>query len=88
MISGVNIINENGENVKIDIIMRFKVEELNKEYIVYTLNDDGKNEDVYVNIAGIDESSGTPQLRLIPESERSMVLVFYDNLRDSICGTK
>ena len=88
MISGVNIINENGENVKIDIIMRFKVEELNKEYIVYTLNDDGKSEDVYVNIAGIDESSGTPQLRLIPESERSMVLVFYDNLRDSICETK
>ena len=88
MINSVNVINENGENVKIDVIMRFKIEEYNKEYIVYTINDDGKSEDVYVCIAGIVENNGKMQLRLIPEQEKNMVLVFYDNLRDSICGAR
>ncbi len=88
MISSVNVINENGDTVKIDVIMRFKVEEYDKEYIVYTINDDGKSEDVYVNIAGITEENGQMKLRLIPEQEKNMVLIFYDNLRDSICGAR
>ena len=86
MITGFNVINENGDDVKIDIIMQFKIEENNKEYVVFTINDDGKSEDVYVNIAGIEEKDGKYQLRLIPESEKNLVLVFYDNLRDTISG--
>ena len=74
MICGVSVINEAGETVTIDVIMRFKIEELEKEYVVYTINDDGKSEDVYVNIAGIEDVNGTPQIRLIPESEKNMVL--------------
>ena len=48
MVTGLNVINELGQEVKIDVIMRFKVEELNKEYIVYTVNDDGKSERVAI----------------------------------------
>ena len=88
MINSVNVINQNGEEIKIDVIMRFKIEEYNKEYIVYTVNDDGKSEDVYINIAGIMENSNRLQLRLIPEQEKNMVLIFYDNLRDSISGER
>ena len=86
MITGFNVINENGEEVKIDIIMQFKIEENNKEYVVFTVNDDGVSEDVYVNITGIEDKDGKYQLRLIPEEEKNMVLVFYDNLRDTIRG--
>ena len=86
MITGFNVINENGEEVKIDIIMQFKIEENDKEYVVFTVNDDGVSEDVYVNIAGIEDKDGKYQLRLIPEEEKNMVLVFYDNLRDTIRG--
>ena len=88
MITGFNVVNENGEEVKIDIIMQFKIEENNKEYVVFTVNDDGKSEDVYINIAGIEEENGNYKLRLIPESEKNMVLVFYDNLRDTISGNR
>lgn len=86
MITGFNVINIDGEEVKIDIIMQFKIEENNKEYVVFTVNDDGVSEDVYINIAGIEDKDGKYQLRLIPEEEKNMVLVFYDNLRDTISG--
>lgn len=88
MITGYNVLNENGEEVKIDIIMQFKVEENNKEYVVFTVNDDGKSEDVYINIAGLEEVNGEYRLRLIPEEEKNLVLVFYDNLRDTISGNR
>ena len=88
MVTGFNVINENGEEVKIDIIMQFKIEENNKEYVVFTVNDDGKSEDVYINIAGIEEVNGEYRLRLIPEEEKNLVLVFYDNLRDTISGNR
>ena len=86
MITGLNVINEEGQEVKIDVIMRFKVEELGKEYIVYTVNDDGKSENVTICIAGLNDEDGHLSLRLIDESEKNLVLVFYDNLRDMICG--
>ena len=88
MINSVNVINEIGQYVKIDVIMAFKIEKYNKDYIVYTVNDDGKSEDVYMCIAGIQEINGKKHLRLIPEEEKNMVLVFYDNLRDNICGIR
>ena len=86
MITGFNVINENGELVKINILMQFKIEETNKEYVVFTVDDDGKSENVYVNISGIELDDGIYKLRLIPESEKNMVLLFYDNIRDSITG--
>ena len=88
MISAINVINEEGQEVKIEIIMRFKVEELGKEYIVYTVDDDGVSETVPICIAGINDEGGKLSLRLIDESEKNMVLVFYDNLRDMICGNR
>jgi uncharacterized protein YrzB (UPF0473 family) len=86
MITGLNVINEEGQEVKIDVIMRFRVEELNKEYIVYTVNDDGVSERVAICIAGLIDDNGHLSLRLIDESEKNLVLVFYDNLRDMICA--
>ena len=88
MITGFNVLNENGEEVKIDIIMQFKIEENNKEYVVFTINDDGESEDVYVNIAGLEEENGKYKIRLIKEEEKNLVLVFYDNLRDTISGNR
>ena len=68
--------------------MQFKIEENNKEYVVFTVNDDGKSDDVYVNISGLELVDGVYRLRLIPEEEKNMVLVFYDNLRDTVAGNR
>lgn len=89
MISGYNIIDEAGNEIKIDIIMQFKIEELNKEYAVFTVNDDGKSEEVYINITELEKiPSGEYQMKMIPENEKNMVLTFYDSIRDSINGNK
>lgn len=88
MITSINVINEKGDEIKVDIIMQFKIEELEKEYIVYTINDDGKSEDVYVCISEIEEKDGYYELKLIPEKEKNLVLVFYDAMRDAICGNR
>ena len=68
--------------------MQFRIEENNKEYVVFTVNDDGVSDDVYINIAGIENVDGEYRLRLIPEEEKNLVLVFYDNLRDTISGNR
>ena len=89
MISGYNIIDENGNEVKINIIMQFRIEELNKEYVVFTIDDDGVSENVYINIAELDKiEKDEYQIKMIKESEKNMVLAFYDSIRDSIHGNK
>lgn len=88
MIDYYGVINEAGERVEVKIIMRFKVEELGKEYVVYALNDDHKSEDVLVTIAEIEEQDGEVKLKLIPYEERNLVLSFYDHIRDTICGLR
>ncbi len=83
MITGLKILDESGKEVLIDIIMNFKIEELGKEYIVFTVNDDGVSEKVNVSIAELKHNAeGIPSLGLIPKAEMNVVLSFYDSLRD------
>ena len=77
MVTGFNVINENGEEVKIDIIMQFKIEENGKEYVVFTVNDDGKSDDVYINIAGIEEVNGEYRLVTAQHKLGSLILSAY-----------
>lgn len=88
MVESITVINEVGQTVKINIIARFKIEEYDKEYLVYTVNDDGVSDDVIVFITGVVEIDGRIELRLIPEEEKELVLAFYDNLRDSATGER
>lgn len=89
MMSGFSAIDPEGNEIKIDIIMQFRIEELNKQYAVFTVNDDGVSPEVYINITEIEKNNeGDYQIKLIPESEKNMVLAFYDSIRDSINGRK
>lgn len=88
MIESITVVNENDEKIKINILIQFKVEELNREYIAYTVNDDGVSEDVQVFITGIKEENGEAKLVLIPEQEKTLVLAVYDNIRDNLAGER
>ena len=88
MINSIEIINEEGQKVNINIIMQFRIEELNKQYIVYTINDDGIKEKIPVLIAETDDENGKYALKKIPENEVKTVLMFYDNVRDTISGKR
>ncbi len=88
MINTLGIINEDGESININIIMQFRIEELDKQYIVYTVNDDGVSEKFPVLIAETTNEDGKYALKKIPENEVKTVLMFYDNVRDTISGKR
>lgn len=80
----MNVLNEDGKNINIDLLYKFKIEEYNKEYIIYTLNDEESSDSDLILIAGVEDIDGKYNLKLIPEEESKMVLLFYDNIRDTI----
>lgn len=86
--NSISVINEAGESVKIDIIGKFFIKEIDREYIMYTLNDDGVSEQVIVLIAQIKTENGKMQLLSIPDEERNLVMVFFDNIRDNACNRR
>lgn len=77
-------INEFGEEITIELLFNFEIKELNKNYVVYTLNDDGVSEDVNVLISEMYYEDKTPRIKSIDESEKEMVVLFYNNIKNSI----
>ena len=73
---------ENGEDIKIEIILSFTIEELKKQYIVYTINDDNTSPEVPILISEINQD--TKRIRSIPENEKDIVLEVYNNLREKM----
>ena len=78
----VEVKRDNGEIIKIEIVLSFKVENLNKQYIVYTIDDDGALEDVPILISEIDQNTQT--IKQIPENEKDQVLNIYNELKEKI----
>ena len=68
---------ENGEAISIEIILSFEIEEFNKKYIVYTLNDNGKDEEVDVLISEVENN----RIKSIPKDEIDKVLEYYENAK-------
>ena len=76
--------NNQGEELTIEIITTFNLKELNKNYVVYTLNDDGISEEVTVLINEYVLENDQPKIIPIPEEETAMVLAFYNTIRENI----
>ena len=71
---------EDGESITVEIILSFEIEELNKKYIAYTLNDNEEDEDVDVLISEIEDN----KIKSVPEDEIEMVLEYYENAKSLI----
>lgn len=79
------VINELGKEITVEILIGFSIEEYNKNYIAYTINDDGVSESVQVCISEIKyDETGLPKIVSIPDDEKEMVLIFYNNIKDKI----
>lgn len=86
-----NIITVNDQNnnpITVEVLSNFKIDEYNKEYVVYTLNDDGVSENVNICISQIDNSGEETKFVSIPEEEVPTVLSFYDYVKDHICENR
>ena len=55
---------------------------------MYTLNDDGVSEDVIILIAQVENIDGKLKLLSIPDEEKNMVALLFDNIRDTACGRR
>lgn len=75
-------INENGEKVSVEVILSFSIEEVNKNYIAYTINDDDSHEKAIVLISEIDIQ--TNKLKSIDDSDKEMVLATYNEIKMKI----
>lgn len=80
----MEVYDENNNKISIEIILNFRIEDYDREYIAYTLNDDGISDDVVVFISGIKYVEDIPVLINIPEDEKEMALMFYNNVKEGI----
>ena len=71
---------ETREEIEIEIILSFKVEELNKSFIAYTLNDDGESENVPVFISEYDGKT----IKDIKDEEAEEVLKYYEAAKELV----
>ena len=79
MTNTITTINEKNEIITIEILIGFKIEEIGKEYVAYTINDDNLSDTVTVLISEIDYDNDIPKIVPIKEDEKEMVLLFYNN---------
>jgi uncharacterized protein YrzB (UPF0473 family) len=77
-------INENGEEIRVEVILSFSIEEFNKNYIAYTINDDDSLETAVVLINEVDIE--TNKLLPIKFEEKEMVLTTYNDIKKTIFG--
>ena len=71
---------QTGEEIIIEIILSFKVEELNKSYIAYTLNDDNESDSVPVFISEYDGKT----IKNIRDDEAETVLKYYEAAKELV----
>ena len=80
----ITVKDHEGKDIKIEILTTFSIEKLNKNYIIYTLNDDGVSEDVNLLINEYVVENDQPKIVPIPKEETNMVLAVYNTLRENI----
>lgn len=68
------------DNVIVKIIGGFKIEELGKEYVLCTFDDNPSSKKIEMIIFEVKDN----ELIDIPEEETEMVLMFYKSIRNDI----
>lgn len=75
--------NEKNEKLEVKTLFTFKVKELNKEYIAYTINTDNQNsKDEIVFISEIDINKG--KIKSIEFKEKEIVLETYQKIKNKL----
>lgn len=80
----LTVLDVEGNELNIEILLTFRVEEINKKYVVYTIDDDGVSEEVTLLINEFIMENNQPKVVPIPKEEVNLVLTFYNNLRGNI----
>lgn len=84
MINKKVVKNEKGEDVVIELLMTFSVEKTNKNYVVYTINDDETNAKATILISEIQQKEDKVVVVDIPEEEKELVINCYNDIKNSL----
>lgn len=85
----IKFIDENGKEITISVIGFFRVDELEKEFIMYSLTDDDSSNDMgYVLLGEVVRYDGIVQILGIESEERDMVLAYYNEISNQIGGSE
>ena len=81
----LNVINEDGINVKIDVLFDFEIEEFGKKYIAYTTDSNPSSSEQEVFISELDNNTYT--IKSIPEEDMKYVLNMYKKIREELLNS-
>lgn len=81
----IKIKNENGEEITISIVGNFKIEDLKKEYVIYSIVDDNPlNDKGAILIGELVRNNDELSVIGIDEEEQPIVLAFYNEIANSV----
>ena len=79
---------KNGNNVTASVLGFFKIEELNKEFVMYSIVDDNVEEDDCVILLGeVVREDDDVQILGIDEKEKDLVVAYYNEIASQIGGS-
>jgi uncharacterized protein YrzB (UPF0473 family) len=86
--SEIKVKNDEGKEITVKSLGSFRVEELGKEFIMYSLNDDKPETELGAILLGelIQDEDGNYEVVGILDEEREMVLAFYNEIATQIGG--
>lgn len=79
--TGVRIfMDENGNKLKLEVIEDFRIEQNGKNYIAYSVNDDGSTDKVKVNFMELINIDTTPGVKPVDPEDVQLVIDSFNKL--------
>ena len=76
---------ENGNQIKLEEISTFKIEELNKVYLAYTINDDGTSSNVQIRFVELlGSETDHPVIKPVEDYDAALVVETFNAMVDSV----
>lgn len=82
--SKVICLNDENEEIKIEMLLTFDVDTINKRFVAYTIDDDERSSVQNVFISEIESSDDNPKVLPIKEEDKEIVLMSYNQIKKSM----
>lgn len=83
----IKFINEKGDNITVSLLGFFSIPDLEKEYIMYGITDDNKNNEFGKVLLGeTKRTKNNIQILGILPTERDLVVAYYNEIANQIGG--
>lgn len=81
----IKYINEKGENITVSLIGFFSIDDLQKEYIMYSITDDNKNNEYGKVLLGeVIRNKSEIKILGIKKEEQDLVVAYYNEISNQI----